>query len=163
MSDCIGLDRREHSCLLVLESEGVHSPLIEEEVTGHAGVFKRHRQLADHRRSLSGIRFPGSWSALSCWSWALDHAGHDLATCMPPPFWKMGQSVAILGWHACGENAETVILPSGVHATLEPEGGLLSLRSLHFSIQETDGMVKARTWARERGLLDHGARVRRAA
>jgi len=60
-------------------------------------------------------------------------------------------------------NAETVILPSGVHATVETDGGLITLRSLHFSIQETDGMIKARAWARERGLLDHGARIRRAA
>jgi|LakMenEpi03Aug12_release.lakeMendotaPanAssembly.Ray.scaffolds.fasta_scaffold38823_4 hypothetical protein len=164
MSDCIvGLDRREQSCLLQLTGEWAHPSLIEEEVTNHSGVFRNYAQVSHLGRSLTGIRFPGSWSALACWSWALENAGHELAAYLPPPFWKMGQTIAILGWNACGENAETVILPSGVHATVETDGGLITLRSLHFSIQETDGMIKARAWARERGLLDHGARIRRAA
>jgi hypothetical protein len=163
MTQCIGLDRREQSCLLQLNGEWPQASLLEEEVASHPGVFRNYTQVSHLGRSLAGIRFPGTWSALACWSWALENAGHDIAAFMPPPFWKMGQNIAILGWNACGENAETVILPSGVHATLETNNNLLTLRSLHFSIQETDGMIKARAWARERGLLDHGARVRRAA
>jgi len=158
-----GLRRGEGSIRLMLEGEGIYTPFREEEVADHPGVNLLLRESAHHPAPLLGIRFPASWSNVACWSWTIDHAGSELAAVMPPPIWKIGQTVAILGWEPCGNRAEMVILPSSIHATLEEADGLVSLKSLHFPIASAEGFSRARQWVRQRGLEGVTSRMRSAA
>jgi hypothetical protein len=163
MSRKTGLRRGEGSIRLVLDADSIYAPFREEELADSSGVRLLMRESPHHPEPLLGIRFPASWSNEACWSWAIDNAGSELAAVMPAPIWKIGQAIAILGWEPCGERAETVILPSSVHATLETVEDLVVLRSLHFPVSGPDGFIKARQWARSRGLEGVTSRMRSAA
>lgn len=163
MNMTTGLLRGEGSNRLILDGDGIYSPFREEEVADHPGVNLLFRDARRHPRPLLGIRFPESWSNVACWSWTLDNAGAEVATALPPPIWKIGQAVAILGWAPCGNRAETVILPSSVHATLEESGGVVALKALLFPVNGAESLGKARQWVRKRSLEGITSGMRAAA